>query len=139
MPGLTEGAKPRARPCPSCPYRQDVPSGVWSAEEYAKLPEYDKPTGEQPIGVFMCHQRSGEVCAGWAGCHDMEHTLALRLVSINGVDAEACCAYVPPVDVPLFASGAEAAEHGMRDLEDPSPEARELVAKLVRLQDRQRA
>lgn len=25
----------RSMPCVACPYRQDVPSGIWSADEYA--------------------------------------------------------------------------------------------------------
>jgi hypothetical protein len=42
-----------------------VPSGAWVAEEYAKLPAYDRPTGEQPAGLFLCHQQDGRACAGW--------------------------------------------------------------------------
>jgi hypothetical protein len=30
-----------ARPCASCPYRKDVPSGIWAAHEYTKLLAYD--------------------------------------------------------------------------------------------------
>lgn len=133
-------AKPRATPCLSCPYRRDVPSGIWAASEYDKLPEYDQPTALQPMGVFMCHQRGGEACAGWAGCHnqqDHEHDLlALRFTGLNNVDAEAVRAYVSPV--PLFASGAEAAEHGKRDIEHPSAEAIEKVGVVTRIMDRQR-
>lgn len=40
--------------------------------------------------------------------------------------------YVSPV--PLFASGAEAAEHGKRDLPHPGPEARRKTRQLLRLQ-----
>lgn len=31
--------KCRTEPCETCPYRRDVPSGVWSADEYRKLIE----------------------------------------------------------------------------------------------------
>lgn len=31
--------KCRSQPCDTCPYRQDAPSGLWSASEYAKLPD----------------------------------------------------------------------------------------------------
>ena len=27
----------RSQPCSSCPYRKDVPSGVWAHHEYEKL------------------------------------------------------------------------------------------------------
>ena len=101
--------------CGSCPYRQDVPPGIWHDEEYAKLPNYDLPTGEQPVGIFLCHQQDGRLCAGWVGCHDMEENMALRMAvplgSLDLEDVEAARAYVSPV--PLFASGAEAAEHGL--------------------------
>lgn len=123
---------PAPRPCDSCPYRRDVPSGVWSAEEYAKLPAYDLPTYEQPVGLFLCHQQSGRVCAGWCGTHDMAESLALR-VAVRGVSAEvieACLDYVSPV--PLFASGAEASAHGLRDVGQPGRDAIETMSKIVR-------
>ena len=47
---------PAPRPCDSCPYRQDVPSGIWAASEYAKLPAYDAPTCAQSARLFLCHQ-----------------------------------------------------------------------------------
>jgi len=128
---------PRSRPCTSCPYRQDVPSGIWTAEEYAKLPAYDLDTTGQAeagaVGVFQCHQQPQHLCAGWVGCHDMRENLGLRLAAsllraeIDPVVFE----YTSPV--PLFASGAEAAEHGLRDVADPSPAARRKVAQLMRL------
>jgi hypothetical protein len=74
---------PAAHPCGSCPYR-DVPSGIWAPEEYGKLPEYDRPTAEQPTQVFCCHQQPGRLCAGWCGCHDMAETLAVRLWAALG-------------------------------------------------------
>lgn len=30
--------KPPKVPCGTCPYRRDVPAGIWHGEEYAKLP-----------------------------------------------------------------------------------------------------
>lgn len=44
----------RTEPCSSCPYRRDVPSGVWHREEYEKLLQYDDSTEILP--AFMCHQ-----------------------------------------------------------------------------------
>lgn len=133
-----KGPAPKA--CISCPYRQDVPSGIWAAEEYAKLPEYDGETFEQPTGIFQCHQNDtgderARMCAGWVGCHDTPGLMALRLGLVAGHVApetvEAALDYVSPV--PLFASGAEAAAHGVKDLEDPSPEAVRLIEKITRV------
>lgn len=121
--------RPSGAPCGSCPYRRDVPSGIWEASEYAKLPAYDGGTGDQLVqggtALFYCHQNDGPLCAGWAGCHDTDHLLALRL---NPVHPDTF-GYVSPV--PLFASGAEAAAHGMADIDAPGPAARAAIAKLA--------
>ena len=105
---------PKPNPCASCPYRRDVPSGVWSEGEYVKLPDYDLATGDQPLGVFCCHQDDDRVCSGWAGTHDGEHLLALRMAQagrqMTAEAVEATIEYVSPV--PLFESGAEACAHG---------------------------
>jgi len=131
---------PAPRPCTYCPYRRDVPSGVWSAEEYAKLAAYDRPTAEQPPRVFRCHvhDRDSEqrtTCAGWAGCHDGDELMALRVGTMTGEitveTAEAIRDYVSPV--PLFASGAEAAVHGMREILSPGPEALAAMDKIERI------
>lgn len=134
-----ERFEPPARlPCPTCPYRIDVPSGIWDASEYAKLPGYDEPTFGQPAGVWRCHTRPVSVCAGWAGCHDGEELLALRIALALGAMtpevAKAIRGYTSPV--PLFASGTEAAEHGLRDIEDPGPKARAAIAKIERARGR---
>lgn len=125
---------PARRPCGSCPYRRDVPSGVWAAVEYEKLPEYDRPTGEQPTGVFHCHQQNDRICAGWAAVHDMDECLAMRLAasweSISVAELAKVLAYA--TDVPLFATGAEAAEHGLRDLQTPGDAAQRTIQGLVR-------
>lgn len=131
---------PAPRPCASCPYRQDVPSGVWSEDEYAKLPAFDGPTFAQPARLFLCHQNDRDddrarVCGGWAGCHDMGESLGVRVALASGEitveTAEALVDYVSPV--PLFASGAEAAAHGMREVEAPGAEAAEVIEKIRRV------
>lgn len=123
---------PAPNPCGSCPYRLDVPSGVWDTEEYEKLPSYDKETGDQHPSVFMCHQQNGAMCAGWCGTHDMQESLGLRLAVGLGLIAEedydAILDYT--TSTPLFASGAEAAEHGLAELEKPSEKAVETIGKL---------
>ena len=76
---MTEKAKAPPVPCGSCPYRKDVPSGIWAKSEYDKLPRYDGETWEQDPKAFMCHQRDGCLCGGWLACHSPRHLLALRL------------------------------------------------------------
>jgi hypothetical protein len=132
---------PARRPCGTCPYRRDVPSGVWAASEYEKLRAYDWPTMEQPPAVFLCHQQNRDtadrVCAGWAGVHDGAHLLALRIVVLERRmtpdDVDATIGYVSPV--PLFASGGEAAEHGMAEIDAPGMRAVEAMAKIGRVRD----
>lgn len=132
---------PAQRPCDSCPYRRDVPSGVWDRTEYAKLRRYDRPTGEQPTGVWQCHvtdsaDRPRRICAGWAGCHDGDHLLAVRVAVAAGTispdTAQQVVDYHTPV--PLFSSGAEAADHGERDLAEPSLAAVRVMQKIQRLE-----
>lgn len=115
--------RPRARPCRTCPYRRDVPSGLWDPSEYARLPGYDGDVPDQvaagATALHFCNQRTGDLCAGWVGCHDMANCLAVRMQP--GDVHESVYTYVSPV--PLFASGAEAAAHGLRDIEQPTAEA----------------
>lgn len=128
----------RKTPCASCPYRRDVPSGIWSAEEYDKLLRYDGSISEQAVSgglaPFSCHQADGKLCAGWAGHRDPVDLIALRIaVSVGKVDPSAL---VYETRVPLFASGAEAAEHGRRDIETPGPSAVEQAGKITRVRGR---
>jgi hypothetical protein len=132
---------PARTPCVSCPYRRDVLSGLWAQAHYERLPHYDGPTATQPGSVFSCHQQNGKVCAGWAGCHDMEENLGVRFAAQLGILDErtlnAVRDYVSPV--PLFDSGQEACDHGLADIENPSPEAVTMMGKIVRNQRRRRA
>jgi hypothetical protein len=133
MPGdkNDDGAlRPGKAPCGTCPYRQDVPSGVWAETEYVKLPEYDLPMHMQPPGVFMCHQQDGRLCSGWLGCHGAENLMSVRLAAFfDKVDIPATFEFKSPV--PLFGSGAEAAIHGMEDIDDPSEDALFAIEKLM--------
>lgn len=118
-------------PCKSCPYRQDVPSGVWDAEEYDKLPGYDGEMVEQArtnTSLFLCHQRDGNLCAGWLATHGPENLLALRL-SGSRIDP-AIWSYM--TTTPVFASGQEACDHGKRDIINPGDKARRVIGRLVR-------
>lgn len=133
---MTTALTVRRSPCPSCPYRRDVPSGIWAAENYAMLSRYDGEAVEQAAAgataLFMCHQGIEELCAGWVGHRsDPNDLLALRFSVAQGETGPAALRY--STGVPLFASGAEAAEHGLRDIGRPGPEARKAQAKIRRL------
>ncbi len=123
-------------PCKSCPYRRDVPSGLWAATEYVKLPAYDGSIGEQLMqgagGLFMCHQQDGCLCAGWVGTHGANNLAAFRL-SRTPVDPSVWD-YESPV--PLFASGAEAAAHGRKSIKQPDARAQRAIVRLVRARER---
>lgn len=129
---------PASRPCGSCPYRRDVPSGVWSEEEYGKLPHYDGDTASQPATVFLCHQQNGRLCSGWVGCHDMVESMGIRIGVLAGKiepdDIDAIFDYESPV--PLYSSGAEAAAHGMAEVLEPSAAAGKVIGKLTRKRNR---
>lgn len=126
-----------ARPCSTCPYRLDVPSGVWGADEYAKLPRYDGDLVRQMLAgaasAFDCHHKPyGLLCSGWVGAHGPGNLLALRVLGTGGdgrVLDPAVWSYESPV--PLFASGAAAAMHGLRDIADPGPAARAAMARIA--------
>lgn len=136
---MTNTVGPPAKdPCKTCPYRTDVPPGVWSANDYAKLPPYDQPTPLQPGGVFLCHlhalNTTPRVCAGWVACHDMDHNLSVRLAlaskDMTGDVAEAIYDY--QTTVPVFTSGREAADHGMSAIDNPPPAAEAAWTKILR-------
>lgn len=130
---------PAPNPCGSCPYREDVPSGIWHKAEYQKLPLYDLQTWEQPPSVFLCHQQDGRVCAGWAGCHDMTQSLGLRLAAIDGTDPEVINDILSyKTTTPLFASGADAMEHGTREISKPGDRAVRIMTGLSRKASRRK-
>lgn len=124
---------PAEHPCGSCPYRRDAPSGLWHESMYEILPRFDEPeTYKQPPNAFGCHQQDGHLCAGWVGCHDMSKSLAIRLIAHDMAPGELdrTLDYASPV--PLFGSGQEAYEHGMRDYENPGRKAQSMRRTLMR-------
>lgn len=114
-------------PCSTCPYMKSTPPGVWDESEYLKLPDYDKPTAEQPPGLFMCHNGDANslVCAGWLAVHNrMPHShelLALRFASLNRDFDPALYEYDTKVE--LFASGQEAHDHGVSGIDERTAKA----------------
>ena len=136
QPGSADGgSRPvhgvMAAPCKSCPYRKDVPSGVWEAHEYDKLPGYDGEIFQQlsagAVGLFLCHQRDGSLCAGWLASHGPSNLLAMRLNAASVTDE----VWTYRTAVPVWASGREAREHGQRDIEEPGSRANRMMARLV--------
>jgi hypothetical protein len=123
----------RPRPCPSCPYRADAPSGIWARVEYEKLTEFDGSIGEQAIngamGLFMCHNTPTKLCSGWLATHGPDNLLALRIqherVSPDVFDYT--------TDVAVHTSGQAAHDHGVRDLDAPSPAAMDAVEKIMKV------
>ena len=128
----------RKKPCGGCPYQRGCPSGVWVNHEYNKLKEYDHPTAEQPMIVFGCHEDSrGDstvLCRGWWDTHQNRgheyELLSVRLIAgMEGLDLEP--GDENPCGVPVFASGAEAAKHGTKDIKKPKDKAKRLQDKLL--------
>lgn len=137
--GADEMGPPAPRPCVSCPYRRDVPSGVWDFVEYEKLRAYDGDMSVQAPPLFQCHQTDADstgrrMCEGWVGCHGGRELLALRIAliqeRISGQTFEVAAVYESAE--PLFASGAEAAEHGQREIDRPGVDAQHAIRKVAR-------
>lgn len=146
VPDHPQMQAPAARPCGACPYRLDAPSGLWTADEYARLAPFDggDPGDPAALGVFMCHAHEEQVCAGWAGVYagragTPTELLGPRIGLIAGFMSrevfDAVTSYSTPA--PLHSSGIEAATQGMRDVADPGPEARAAGRKLAPLFDEQ--
>lgn len=122
-------------PCGSCPYRRDVPPGIWAAEEYHKLTRFaGEATPERlpALGTFLCHQTHPlgreTLCRGWLTVE--RESLAVRLGCIEGrIDPRQVDA---PVTALLYDSGAQAAAMGLRGVRRPSGAAKRLIARLAR-------
>jgi len=67
------------------------------------------------------------LCSGWLACHNPQELLALRFP--GRVDPSA---YTYTTDVALFASGAEARAHGIRDVRAPGAKAQKMMRGIVR-------
>jgi len=131
------------RACSSCPYRRDVPSGVWAADHYHVLKELDcrrtiklpYPTKDGIVmldtpnpspGTFHCHQSNATgkptVCRGWLSVE--RNSIGARLLQMDEMPTEDESDF-------YYSTGTEACEAGLKGIESPSPEARALVEKLI--------
>lgn len=124
--------KPPKVPCGSCPYRRDVPAGIWEAVEYDKLPLYDGETWNQSPALFLCHQQDDCLCGGWLATHGTDDLLALRFAATT-LDPSV---WSWTTDVPVFGSGAEAAAHGRAGIAEPTPAALRKIDGLIRKRSR---
>lgn len=120
-----------SNPCATCPYRKDVPSGVWHHDEYERLRKFDDEPRADNLGTFLCHQTNvcGKeiACKGWLMVH--RESVAVRLAMLRGhIDESA----FSPTDVALHDSGNAAADFGQRDIERPRRTALKVMQKLKR-------
>jgi hypothetical protein len=130
---MKERLSVRPCPCDTCPYRRDAPSGIWHETEYAKLTTFspaDPDTGLPNLGIFLCHQPSGvkTLCRGWLTVE--QDSLAVRLLLIQKRVTPADV--FRPARVPLYATGAEAAAAGLKDVREPGGMALAAVARLTK-------
>lgn len=126
-------------PCSSCPYRRDTPPAVWDVEEYEKLRTYDNDPPDTSFAIFMCHQGPmiGQelVCKGWLNVHP--DCIAVRVavargeISVEDRDHR--------TNIPLYRSGNEAANAGMKGIRRPGRAARTMIGKLKTLRARRMA
>lgn len=116
-------------PCASCPYRVDHPSGVWVEEEYEKLRRY---ATNESFGTFLCHLSpvlgDETVCRGWLSveCESAAARLAVGRGEVNPDDL------YEPCSVPLYPSGAAAADAGEERIRNPGARARTMTERLAR-------
>jgi hypothetical protein len=121
-----------ASPCTSCPYRRDTPPGVWHPSEYEKLRDYDDGAPSPSFATFLCHHTTetgrDTACRGWLSVHC--ESVAARLAVLKGevTDAERYA----PVKEPLYASGNEAADAGIKGVKRPGRQARKVIERLER-------
>jgi len=79
------------------------------------------------MATFACHATPQAYCHGWAVVH-MNRGHERELLALRAWPPEG---EIPEPVVPLFASGNEAADHGERDIENPSGEALRVMTRLI--------
>jgi hypothetical protein len=122
-------------PCTTCPYRRDVPAGIWAREEYLKLPGYDRQPfgGVESLATFHCHQEpeigKPTVCRGWLSVH--ADSVAVRIARFQGLITKEDMATIPIHAEPnLYSTGADACRAGLKGVRRPGKKARSAIEKL---------
>src|SRR4029077_4861673 len=116
----------RKKACSACPYRKDVPSGVWDHAEYEKLRPYDAETWEQPAAAFMCHATPDFYCHGWAVVHtSRDHRYDLLALRFRPCE-------IPEPSTEFFETATEAADWGQELADEPPVEAVAAIEKLTK-------
>jgi hypothetical protein len=82
--------------------------------------------------MFLCHHNTGSLCAGWCAVHDMGENLGVRLGLALGQLDDPERVFLYSTSTPLFATGLEAALHGMRDSRRQGTKAKRAIQQLVR-------
>lgn len=118
------------RPCPSCPYRKATPKGVWALDHYEALTKYDGEIHEQAakgaFTQFACHYDTGNLCRGWLDCHGPDNLLALRMSRKANELGD-----IGEPKEEVYESGEAVLEANLPHMDSPSPEARDLMVKLL--------
>lgn len=131
---MTEPLHMAATPCTTCPYRRDTPTGIWSRDEYEKLPAYDqRDFGGAPMATFHCHQEpqigKPTVCRGWLSVHP--DCIAVRMAYFSGLITKEMMAEIPvKPDPALYSSGAQACRAGLKGVKRPGKKAKAAIEKL---------
>ena len=122
----------RKKACSACPYRKDVPSGVWDHAEYEKLRPYDNITPEQPFMGFACHATPEYFCHGWAVVHTSRGS-EFDLIALRFRPCE-----IPEPSTEFFESAEAAADWGQELADEPPVEAVTAIEKLTKQHSRLR-
>lgn len=110
-----ETALHRREPCKECPWREDVPTGVFPAEAFRVSA---KTAYDAAMTTFACHMSGSKapaICAGFLLRHS-DNNISVRLSVMNG--------RLDPVEVkdaglPIYASYREMAVANGVDPKDP--------------------
>jgi hypothetical protein len=105
-------------PCPQCPWRKDIPAGVFPPDAFRHSA---KTCEDMSLTTFACHmagKASPKTCAGFLRSTDAEHNLAMRIQTARGE-------YDPrqlnrDQRVPTFATYAEMAVANGVPADDPA-------------------
>lgn len=89
-------------PCGSCPYRTDVPVGVWHTSNFRSLLLSDRDPDNG--NVFGCHLADGTICRGWLLDQKRRNlpSVRLRVVLATNPDAMDLLDRVQEGDHPCF-------------------------------------